>query len=162
MSYSQSLSLTLTLNGIGFAGRLIPSLLARYVGTMNVFIAFVFASALCMFTWIPVHSTPGLYIWTAFYSLSVGGVQSLFMAVVAVINSDASKIGVRLGIVSAAVGIGALIGPPVCGAIMASNDGSYTGAQAFSGSTLLVGGLVVLAAREAKRRQDHNAFLTKM
>jgi predicted MFS family arabinose efflux permease len=162
MSYSESLNLTLTLNGIGFVGRLLPSLLARYVGTMNVFIAFVFASALCMFTWIPVHSTPGLYIWTTFYSLSVGGVQSLFMAVVAVINSDSSKTGARLGIISAAVGIGALIGSPVSGAIIASNDGSYVGAQAFSGGTLLVGGLVVLTAREVKRRQDHNGFLTKM
>ncbi|KAK7177436.1 riboflavin transporter MCH5, partial [Paraphaeosphaeria sporulosa] len=146
MSYTQSLDLTLTLNGIGFVARLLPSLFARYVGTMNVFIGFVFASSLCMYTWIPVHSTPGLYIWTTFYSLSVGGVQSLFMAVVPVINSDTSKIGARLGIISASVGIGALIGSPVCGSIIASGKGSYAGAQAFSGSTLLLGGLVVLAA----------------
>jgi hypothetical protein len=50
MSYSQSLNLTLALNGIGFIGRLLPSLLANYVGTMNIFITFVFASALCIFT----------------------------------------------------------------------------------------------------------------
>ncbi|KAL5394807.1 hypothetical protein PMIN02_004655 [Paraphaeosphaeria minitans] len=162
MSYTESLDLTLTLNGIGFIARLLPSLFARYVGTMNAFIAFVFASALCMYTWIPVDSTPGLYIWTTFYSLSVGGVQSLFMAVVPIINSDSSKMGARLGIISAAVGIGALIGSPISGAIIASDKGSYAGAQAFSGSTLLVGGLVVLAAREVKRRQDQKGFWTKM
>ncbi|KAF9691274.1 hypothetical protein EKO04_010774 [Ascochyta lentis] len=162
MSYTQSLNLTLTLNGIGFAARLLPSLIARYVGTLNMFITFVFCSAICMYTWIPVHSTPGLYIWTAFYSLSVGGVQSLFLAVVPVINSDISKIGARLGIISAAVGIGALIGSPISGVIIASNGGSYAGAQAFSGSTLVAGGFVVLAAREAKRRQDRKSFWSKM
>jgi MFS family permease len=129
---------------------------------MNVFIGFLLASALCIYTWIPVHSTPGLYIWTTFYSLSVGGVQSLFMAVVPIINSDPTKIGARLGIVSAAVGIGALIGSPVSGAIIASNKGSYTGAQVFSGSTLLVGGVVILVSRELKRRQDKKPFWTKM
>ena len=84
------------------------------------------------------------------------------MAVIPVINSESSKIGTRLGIISAAVGIGALIGSPVCGAIIASNKGSYAGAQAFSGGTLLVGGLVVLAAREVKRRQDQKQLWTKI
>lgn len=84
------------------------------------------------------------------------------MAVVPTINSDSSKIGARLGIISAAVGIGALIGSPVSGAIIASDNGSYAGAQAFSGGTLLVGGLVLLAAREVKRQQNHKKLLTKM
>jgi MFS family permease len=162
VTYTQSLDLTLFLNGIGFVGRLLPSLIARYMGTMNVFVSFVFTSALCMYTWIPVDSTSGLYVWTTLYSLSVGGVQSLFMAVVPVVNSDPSKIGARMGIVSAAVGIGALIGSPVSGAIIASSNGSYVGAQVFSGTTLLVGGMVVLASRETKRRQDQKIFWSKM
>jgi predicted MFS family arabinose efflux permease len=156
------LNLTLVLNGIGFIARLLPSFIARYLGTMNVFTAFLFASALSMYTWIPVHSTPGLYVWTTFYSLSVGGVQSLFLAVVAIINSDMSKIGARLGIISAAVGIGALLGSPVSGAIISVGGGSYTGAQVFSGSTLVVGGLFVVASREVKRRQKHGDFWVKL
>jgi MFS family permease len=162
MSYTDSINLTLTLNGIGFAGRLLPSLIARYFGTLNVFIVFVFVSALCMYTWIPVHSTPGLYAWTTFYSLSVGGVQSLSLAIVPVIISHTSKMGASFGIVFAAIGIGALLGSPVCGAIIASNNGSYTGAQAFSGSALIVGGLIILASREAERRQSGKGVWTKM
>lgn len=111
-----------------------------------------------MYTWVPVHDIAGLYVWTAFYSLSVGGVQSLFLAVATVINSDASKIGARLGIISAAVGIGALLGPPVSGVIISAGGGSYTGAQFFSGSALVVGGMFVLASREVKRRQKHANF----
>ncbi|KAJ3530033.1 hypothetical protein NM208_g6113 [Fusarium decemcellulare] len=162
LSYTDSLNLTLVLNGIGFVARLLPSLIAKYVGTMNVFIAFLFSSALCMFTWIPVHSTAGLYTWTTFYSLSVGGVQSLFLAVATIICSDMSKIGAQLGIISAAVGVGALLGSPISGAIISLNEGSYTGAQAFSGSTLIVGGLFVLAAREVKRRQQQEGLWIKL
>lgn len=115
-----------------------------------------------MFTWIPVHSTPGLYAWTTFYSLSVGGVQSLFLAVVTIIGSDMSRIGARLGIISAAVGVGALLGSPLSGAIISGNGESYTGAQAFSGSTLIVGGLFVFAAREVKRRQQQESLWMKL
>ncbi|KAF2829586.1 MFS general substrate transporter [Ophiobolus disseminans] len=162
MSYTNSLNLTLVLNGIGFAGRLLPSLIARFCGTMNVYIFFIFCSALCMYTWIPVHSTPGLYAWTTFYSLSVGGVQSLSLAIVPVIISDTSKMGASFGIVFAAIGIGALLGSPVCGSIITSSGGSYAGAQAFSGSVLVAGGLIILAAREAKRRQKQEDVFVKM
>ncbi|RBR24523.1 uncharacterized protein FIESC28_02719 [Fusarium coffeatum] len=123
LSYTDSLNLTLVLNGIGFVARLLPSFIAR---------------------------------------LSVGGVQSLFLAVVTVINSDASKIGARLGIISAAVGIGALLGSPVSGVIISAGGGSYTGAQVFSGSALVVGGMFVLASREVKRRQKHADFWMKL
>jgi hypothetical protein len=44
MTYSESLNSTLILNGIGFSARLLPNLFPRYAGTMNVFIAFLFAS----------------------------------------------------------------------------------------------------------------------
>jgi MFS family permease len=115
-----------------------------------------------MYTWIPVHSTPGLYIWTTFYSLSVGGVQSLVLAVVPIINSDISRIGARIGIVSAAMGVGALLGSPVSGAIISANGGSYFGAQLFSGTTLIVGGSLILAAREVKRRQKQGGFWMKL
>jgi MFS family permease len=162
MSYIDSLNLTLTLNGIGFAGRLLPSILARSLGTLNVFIMMVFTSALCMYTWIPVHSTTGLYVWTTFYSLSVGGVQSLSLAVVPIMASDLSRIGARMGIVFAAIGVGALIGSPICGVIIASNGGSYTGAQAFSGSTLVAGGLALLAARVAKIREIQKDIWAKL
>lgn len=162
MPYTESLTLTLTLNGIGFVARLLPCVFARYGGTMNVFIAFVFASSLCMYAWIPVNSIVGLYVWTTFYSLSVGGVQALFIAVVPIINSDSSKMGARMGFILASVGVGALIGSPISGAIIASNKGSYAGAQTFSGSALFVGGLTVLAAREVKRRQDRKEFWDKI
>lgn len=162
MPYTDSLNLLLALNGIGVAGRLLPTPLARLFGTLNTFIALMLASALAMYTWIAVHSTPGLYGWTALYSIAVGGVQSLMPAAVAVLNSDLRKVGSRLGIVFAAVGIGSLIGSPIAGVLITARDGSYVGAQAFSGSALAAGALLILAAREIQRRKTSAMFWSKL
>lgn len=152
MEYTESLDLLLVLNGIGFIGRLLPGIIARYLGTLNVFLGSLFLSSLSMYTWIAVHSTPGLYAWTSFYSIFVGGVQSLLPAAISVLNSDLQKLGSRMGIIFASVGIGALIGSPIAGVLISENNGSYVGAQAFSGSSLLVGALLIFMAGAVKGR----------
>ena len=152
MAYTESLDLLLVLNGVGFVGRLLPGFIARYVGTLNVFLPSLFLSALSMYAWIAVHSTPGLYAWTSFYSIFVGGVQSLLPAAISVLNPDLQKLGSRMGIVFAAVGIGALIGSPIAGILVSEAGGSYVGAQAFSGSSLVIGALLIFAAQQVKRR----------
>lgn len=162
MPYTDSLNLLLVLNGIGVAGRLLPTPLARLFGTLNTFIALMLASALAMYTWIAVHSTPRLYGWTALYSIAVGGVQSLMPAAVAVLNSDLRKVGSRLGIIFAAVGIGSLIGSPIAGVLITARNGSYVGAQAFSASALAAGALLILAAREIQRRKTSARFWSKL
>lgn len=136
MTYAQSLEFIPILNGIGFLGRILAGAAARYMGMMTVFIACVLSSALCIYAWILVSPTSGLYVWAVFYILAIGGVQSLFVAVVPEIHTDPFKIGARMGIILAAVGVGSLIGPPISGAIIAVNNGLYVGAQAISGSTL--------------------------
>ncbi|KAK4660723.1 hypothetical protein QC762_0021900 [Podospora pseudocomata] len=162
MTYTDSLNLLLALNGIGFVGRLLPTPLARLFGTLNAFIALVLASALAMYTWIAVHSTAGLYGWTALYSIAVGGVQSLMPAAVAVLNSDLGKAGSRLGIVFGAVGIGSLIGSPIAGGLITAGGGSYVGAQVFSGSVLAAGAMLMLGAREIRRWKTSASFWSKL
>lgn len=155
MTYTESLDLLLVLNGIGFVGRLLPGFIARFIGTMTVFIASLLLSSLSMYTWIAVHDTPGIYAWTAFYSVFIGGVQSLLPAAIAVSNPDLQRLGSRMGIVFASVGMGALIGSPVAGVLITAADGSYVGAQAFSGSSLLVGALLILGSQAIRRRKKH-------
>lgn len=162
MSYTESLNLLLTLNGIGFAGRLLPTPLAKLFGTLNTFIALILASALAMYTWIAVNSTAGLYGWTALYSIAAGGVQSLMPAAVAVLNSDLRNVGSRLGIVFGAIGIGSLIGSPIAGGLITAGGGSYVGAQAFSGSALATGSLLILLTREILRKKTRASFWSKL
>ncbi|PQE27887.1 major facilitator superfamily transporter protein [Rutstroemia sp. NJR-2017a BBW] len=123
LPYTESLNLLLVLNGIGFIGRLLPSILARRFGTLNAFIGLLLGSSLSMYTWIAVHSIPGLYIWTVFYSIFVGGVQSLLPVATAAFCPDLQKLGSRMGIVFAAIGIGALIGSPISGMLISKNGG---------------------------------------
>jgi predicted MFS family arabinose efflux permease len=153
LSYVSSLNLVLVLNGIGVIGRLLPGILAYYLGMLNVFTFMVIFSSLSMYTWIAVSSTTGLYVWTAFYSLFFGGIQSLLPAALTSLNSDPQKQGTRLGMVFGVLSFGALIGTPVAGALISSSGGSYVDAQVFAGTCLVGGGLLLLAAREVKRRK---------
>jgi MFS family permease len=84
----------------------------------------------------------------------MGGVQSLFPAALAALKFDAQRQGTRMGMMSAVLGIGSLIGPPISGELIKRSGGSYLTAQMFSASCM-VGGLVILvAAREVKRRRE--------
>ncbi|KAK4194316.1 major facilitator superfamily domain-containing protein [Triangularia verruculosa] len=139
MPYIDSLNLLLVLNGISVVGRLLPSPLAKLFGTLNTFIVLMMASA-----------------------IAVGGVQSLMPAAIAVLNSDLRNVGSRLGIAFAAVGIGSLIGSPIAGVLITARAGSYVGAQAFSGSALAAGALLILAAREIRRRKTSASFWSKL
>ncbi|KAH9231692.1 hypothetical protein K456DRAFT_1751494 [Colletotrichum gloeosporioides 23] len=158
MSYVDALNLLLVLNGIGFIARLFPSLLSACFGTLNTFIGLVFASSLCMYTWIAVQSLSGLYVWTAFYSISVGGVQSLFPAAVTSLSPDRSKLGSQKGIISSAVGFGALIGSPISGQLISINRGSYVAAQVFAGSALAAGCGLIFEAREIRRKKSRQQY----
>jgi MFS family permease len=142
------------LNGVGVVARIYPGFLALYVGTFNVFAGLVGATALIIYCWAAVSSLGGLYAWTVFFSLSMGGVQSLFPAALAALKFDAQRQGTRMGMMSAVLGIGCLIGPPISGELIKKSGGSYLTAQMFSASCM-VGGLVILvAAREVKRRRE--------
>ncbi|KAH7130185.1 riboflavin transporter MCH5 [Dendryphion nanum] len=151
LSYSESLNLLLVLNGIGILGRLFPSYLADRLGMLNVFTAMVFLGSLAMYTWIAVSSVTGLYVWTIFYSLFFGGIQSLSPAALTSLNSDLQKQGTRMGMNFGVLSFGALVGTPVAGALISGNNGSYVGAQSFAASCMAAGAVCFAIAREYKR-----------
>ncbi|EWY79900.1 hypothetical protein FOYG_16965 [Fusarium oxysporum NRRL 32931] len=103
LSYSDSLNLVLVLNGVGIVARVFPSIIALWVGTFNVFTTLVATSALMMYCWAAVPSLQGLYIWTVFFSLSMGGIQSLLPAALAALKFDSQKQGTRMGMVFAVI-----------------------------------------------------------
>lgn len=162
MSYPESLNLLLVLNGVGILGRLIPSYLADRFGMMNVFTATVFLSSLSIYTWIAVSSISGLYVWTVFYSLFFGGIQSLSPAALASLTSDLRKQGTRMGMNFGVLSFGALIGTPVAGALISGSGGRYLGAQVFSASCIAGGAVCFLVARECKRREVGGGLWVKL
>jgi MFS family permease len=157
MSYTDSLNLLLVMNGVGLPGRLVPNHLADRFGPINVFIPVATIVSACMFCWMAVKNTPGLYVWCAFYGFVAGGVQSLFPAALSSLTTDVRKAGVRMGMVFTIVSFATLAGPPIAGAIITASGGNYYGAQAFAGASLMLGMVFLVAAREVKVRRLRSA-----
>jgi len=77
----------------------------------------------------------------------------LFPAGLSGLTTDLRKAGVRMGMVFTIVSFATLAGPPIAGAIITASGGKYYGAQAFAGATLLLGTVLMVAARSVKVRR---------
>ncbi|RDW87181.1 putative MFS monocarboxylate transporter [Aspergillus mulundensis] len=150
-STTTSINVLLLMNGIGLLGRLGPNLMAdRYTGPLNMLIPFSFATGLVAFCWAGVHDLSGVYGFAGFYGLAAAGIQSLFPATLSTLTTDLKKMGARMGMVMSVVGVAALIGSPIAGALVQRGEGNYLYAQMFMGSVIIAGTLNLIAARWAK------------
>ena len=150
-SQSTSINLLLTMNGCGVMARIAPNFLSdRLTGPLNLMIPFAAVSAVVFYSWLAVSSVTGLWIFACFYGIFAAGIQGLFPVVLTSLTDDPQKLGVRTGMGFAIIGCAVLIGPPIAGALVSANNGSYVGLQAFAGSCMLLGFSVLLACRWSK------------
>ena len=137
-------------NGVGLVGRMLPAYFSdRYFGPLNTIIPFAFITSLLLYCWIAVADRGGLIAFSIIYGLSAAGIQALFPATLASLTTDMKKVGVRTGMVFSVVSFGVLTGPPLAGALITRDGGNYLYAQVFAGTSLMVGGLLLVAARVA-------------
>ncbi|RYP42206.1 hypothetical protein DL767_000370 [Monosporascus sp. MG133] len=143
------------LNAASIPGRILPGILGDKVGRFNLMILISFISgAATLVLWIPGSGSTGAIIaYGAIYGFSSGGYVSLAPAVLGQI-SDIREIGTRLGITFIFNSVGALVGSPVGGAIVAArhagagnNGNDYLGLQLFCGAVMLVGTAFFAIAR---------------
>ncbi|RDW73651.1 hypothetical protein BP5796_07093 [Coleophoma crateriformis] len=154
VSYTESINLLITMNGVGIVGRILPNHLAdKHYGPLNTLIPSVLASSVIIYAWIGVHSRGGLYAWAVVYGIFGAAIQSLFPATLASLTSDLRKAGVRMGMVFTIVSFAVLTGPPIVGQLIQVNHGDFLYAQIFGGCVLLVGCCLLVAARMAKSRE---------
>ncbi|KAJ2902298.1 3-oxoacyl-[acyl-carrier-protein] reductase [Zalerion maritima] len=151
-SYADSLNLLLILNGVGIIGRTLPNHVADKIGPLNMFVPFAFISGLLSLCWIAVTSAAGLYVWATINGIVASGLQSLFAAALSSLTDDPRKMGVRMGMIFTIVSFSVLTGAPIQGAIITAQGGSYVGAQAFAGVSLLIGSGFLAASRIARSR----------
>lgn len=161
LEYTQSLNLVLVLNGVGIVGRLGPSFISPIIGPLNLFTAHVVATSLIIYLWTPVTTIGGLYAWTVFFSLSMGGIQSLSPTALAAVKFDPQKQGTLLGMVNTLTGFGVLIGPPVSGALVKGGV-DYFNSQIFAATCMAAGAAVLIFARETKRRKENLGILARV
>lgn len=96
--------------------------------------------------WLPAQSNAPLIVFGVLYGYVSGCTFSIIPAMVASI-SDVRKLGARSGSLYAVSAVGALIGSPIAGAIVNSQNGGYSGLIIFSGVILLVGTTAAILSR---------------
>ncbi|RYP03459.1 hypothetical protein DL764_005140 [Monosporascus ibericus] len=162
LSYTDSLNLLLVLNGVGAAGRLLPNFLADRVGPLNMLAPSCLLSSVCLLAWIAVRTPAGLYAWVVFFGTFGGAIQSLFPAGLSSLTTDLRKQGTRMGMVFTIVSFAVLTGSPIGGALISAMDGSYLGAQLFTGVSMLVGMSFILGARLVRMRRTDAGWSVKI
>ncbi|USW56620.1 Putative major facilitator superfamily, MFS transporter superfamily [Septoria linicola] len=149
VSYQQSINLLLTVVCVGFIFRLVPNYFADKIGSLNTLIPFSLLSAVMMFGWIGIHTLPALYVFAAIYGCGSACIQALWPAVIGNLNKvpDLKKAGVRMGMAFTVVSFASLTGPPLAGALIQQNGGSYLHAQIWGGVSFLIGFVGLVATR---------------
>jgi len=133
------------LNAASFFGRILPGMAADSWGRYNIMIITGILSAVLTFVSIAAKDTASILVVGALYGFTSGNVLSLQGACVPPLLDDPRKIGVAIGQMLSVSGFGALLGPPICGWLIAFNG--FKSAQIFAGVMLTVGSCLLIVTR---------------
>ena len=148
MPYTTSLNLVIILNGVGVPARVLPGFIAdRFIGVLNVFIICLVVNIIVLWSWLAVDSISAYYVWTVFYGIWGAAFPSLFPTTIAAYSSDIMKTGTRLGMAFTVIGMSALVGGPISGALLLAADGDYTVPIAWASASTVVGTVLCATAR---------------
>ncbi|KAJ5514940.1 Major facilitator superfamily domain general substrate transporter [Penicillium fimorum] len=137
-------------NGASFFGRVLPGIIADKYGKFNCCIIAIISAGVIALCWTKVTSVAGLVIWSAAYGFASGGILSLQQACAAQVATS-TTLGLAIGTVSGSTALSAMANVPISGALLEKYG--YLPLSIFSGASLLLGGLLLIAARLAQNRQ---------
>ncbi|KAB8234462.1 MFS general substrate transporter [Aspergillus alliaceus] len=138
------------LNAASIPGRIVPGLLNKYLGSLNILLGSAFISATLSFCWIAIHNQGGLISLAVLYGFFSGAFVSLPAVALTTLTPDLRTLGTRIGMCTVCSGLGSLCGSPVAGAIL-DRSGSYLGVQLYSGLTTGITGVLLLFASFFKK-----------
>ena len=154
MSTELAFYLTAILNAASFFGRVIPGILADKVGRLNMLAVMAICTGILGLCWMKATSNGPIIAFAALYGFFSGAIVSLMTACFAQIPKDPRNIGTYMGMGMLVVSTGALIGPPVSGALVNTYHG-FKQVSIFSGVFSLAGGF---AALFVKQRNEKGLF----
>jgi predicted MFS family arabinose efflux permease len=155
VDYAQSLNISsrmafivlALMNAGGIFGRIIPAILSDHIGRFNLLAPTSFiAGLLILVSWMFVNNLPTLIVFSILYGFFSGAFISVVTPCVAQI-SDIREIGSRIGLMYSVISFPALVGGPVAGFILTSNNGSYHGMILFAGITMVAGSLLIFGTK---------------
>lgn len=133
------------LNAASTFGRLLPSILADYVGPLNIIIPCATLSGILTLSLIEMHSTVGIILIALLYEFFSGSFASLPPTVFVALSPNRGIVGTRMGMGFTIILIAVLIGTPIGGTILKAYD--FNAIWAFGGTICVVGGMVMALAR---------------
>lgn len=131
------------LNAGSVFGRILPNFAADHLGSMNMLAAMTLGAGVLAFGWLGVRDLAGTVVFALLFGFFNGGVTSLPPSAIVALTPDMTRLGTRMGMVFACIGVAVLVGTPIAGAILrgADDDALWRGLVVFSAATLFVGGL---------------------
>jgi len=128
------------INGASVFGRTLPNLLADKVGIFPVFLPTSVIAGAIVFAMYGLRTTAGIVIFCILYGFFSGAYISLLGPMFAAMADHPSEMGARMGLAFALVGVAALIGTPIDGALVGNGpDYAWSKAIIFSAVVMLAG-----------------------
>ncbi|RHZ47217.1 MCT family MFS transporter [Aspergillus thermomutatus] len=137
-------------NAASTIGRIVPGVLADRYGRLNTFAIGGVATGILVFCMTSTTSNAGLIVYAILFGFCSGTIVSGASATFSSCPDNPQDIGTYMGMGMAISGLGALVGPPINGAILA-RYGSYFECCMFSGAMGVVGGFIAFAAKLTTR-----------
>ncbi|KAH9934443.1 MFS general substrate transporter [Epithele typhae] len=110
------------LNGCSVLGRLSAGLIAQRFGVTWTVALFSFICVACTFGFIGLSSVTSVVVIGVIFGYFAGAYVALLGPFFAALADDVSEIGARLGIAFFFAGVGSLIGGPISGALLTSQN----------------------------------------
>ncbi|KAL2142700.1 hypothetical protein VTI28DRAFT_788 [Corynascus sepedonium] len=145
------------LNAGSILGRIIPNALADRYGSMNLITVCIFVSAVLVFGWLGIRDLGGAVVYALLYGAFSGGVVSLTPSVIVGLSPDMGRVGARMGMSFVVMGIAILVGTPIAGAILGSEEHpQWLGTQLYSAFGLLLATACFCVSRFLLYRRKRN------
>lgn len=137
------------LNAASMFGRTAPNYLADKTGPFNMIIPGAVICGILTFCLIAVDSLGGIMCIAIFFGFFSGVYIGMPPMLVVALTKDRSKIGTRIGMAFAIIGVGVFAGGPGSGGILALNsDGTnWTGVWVFGGVVFMASAVVQTGVR---------------
>ncbi|KAI1177764.1 MFS general substrate transporter [Nemania sp. FL0916] len=137
------------INASSLVGRLVGGFYADKIGSIHVQGLVAIIAAVLTYSLLAIRTAAGLIVYSILFGFTAGTFTGLPATGIVRLSADKNKIGTRLGMTLAFVGIGVLVGNPIAGAILGRN-GNWTGLIAFCASILVISGATIFASRIMK------------
>jgi predicted MFS family arabinose efflux permease len=141
--------LLVIINGCSLLGRTVPGYYADKIGSINVQTMAALIGAILTFCLLAIHTAAALVAYCVLIGICAGTFMGLPAAGVVTLSVDKSKIGTRLGMTLATVGVGVLVGNPIAGAIV-GGDRNWVGLVCWCGALLIASTVSLVACRVVK------------